>query len=87
MHIETTIHRWAIVWRSDNRLDGRTRHLVRDIETAQPMLFKTRSEARAYAEKRFGYIRSSVDLLCEPHGWKMPKVVKVVILYRTTEAV
>lgn len=87
MHIEMCANRWGIVWRADSRVDGRRRHLICDPITGLPMLFRTRSEARAYTEKRFGYIRSRADLLREPHGLKMPKVVKVSILYKTEEAV
>jgi len=45
----------------------------------QPRLavFRTRAEARVYRDERFGCIRNRPDLKAEPHGWKMPQVVKV----------
>ena len=69
--------RWALLWRSRNRLDGRTEHLV--FRHCLPCLFRTRSDARFYAEERYGFIRKRPDLRAEPHGWRMPKAVRVKI--------
>jgi len=44
---------------------------------AIPLLFRTRQQARDYNNKHNGYIRQRVDLQTEPHGWKIPKIVKV----------
>ena len=72
--------RWGILWRSDNRLDGRRRHLVGDATLTVPMrLFRTRGEAREYIKSEYGYIAERPDLRTEPHGWKMPIVVKVCV--------
>jgi hypothetical protein len=79
----TKRHRWGILWRSDNRLDGRTRHLMYSSDTSLPILFKARREAREYIENRYGYIRHRKDLHEEPHGWKLPKPVKVDIITRS----
>jgi hypothetical protein len=76
---------WAIESRSDNWLDGLTSHLVRDWMTHtdgirnQVKLFDTRQLARTWNEKVNGYIRYRPDLLNEPHGWKMPRVVRVEV--------
>lgn len=70
--------KWAVQWRSDNRLDGRTRRLQGDFH-GLPMLFHTRTRCRAYIEKEYGYIRTRPDLKVEPYGWKMPMAVKVVV--------
>lgn len=43
------------------------------------LLFRTRSEAREWIEKEYGYLRTRPDLQAEPHGWKMPIPVRVVI--------
>lgn len=63
---------WALKWRSKNRLAGKTEYLFGD--------FKTRAEARQHRDKEFGYIRHRPDLRCEPHGWKLPAVVRVRII-------
>jgi hypothetical protein len=63
---------WAIKWRSTRRS-----FLMGDVNTGFVRLFRTRREARAYAEQQFGYIRQRPDLRAEPHGWRMPQVVRV----------
>lgn len=69
---------WALLWRSENRLDGVTRHLIIG-PPYEIMLFRTRREARDYNANRFGYIKDRPDLQGEPHGWEMPQVVRVVV--------
>lgn len=71
------VGRWGVEWRSDNRLDGRTRHFMWD--GVVPLLFRTRREARDHIRKEWGYIGDRPDLRREPHGWKMPHAVRVVI--------
>ncbi len=71
---------WAILWRSDNRLDCVTQHLVGDPDhVTRTKLFETREAARAEVKQRYGSIPSRDDLRAEPHGWKMPRVVPVVV--------
>lgn len=67
---------WAVLWHSDNRLDGCRRYLVWDPQD-RFRLFSTRAEARAYIEQKFGYIRERPDLRAEPHGWHVPTAVRV----------
>jgi hypothetical protein len=68
---------WGLVWRSCNALDGEQRHLI--CEAGLPLLYRTRRAALADAELRFGYIRRRPDLQAEPHGWRMPRAVRVTI--------
>lgn len=70
--------RWALLWRSDNWLDGRREHLVYDERV--PVLFRTRQEARDWRDERYGYIRERPDLRREPHGWRLPLPVKVRVV-------
>lgn len=70
--------RWALKWRAKNRLDGITEHFI--YEGCIPCLFETRQEARAYADKHYGYIRTRLDLQTEPHGWKMPIAVRAQLV-------
>lgn len=67
--------RWGIEWNSSNRLDGERRFIVmRDL---CPALFKSRREARAYRDEKYGYIKGRPDLKAEPHGWTLPRIVRV----------
>ena len=70
---------WAVKWRSDNYLDGATSYLIRD-PVGIVKLFKTRYEARSYAQLKFGYIKLRPDLRAEPHGWKFPTTVTVKVI-------
>lgn len=66
---------WGVLWRSENRRDGRTEHLV--YVSCVPMLFRTRREARAYIGLHYSYYAHRPDLINEPHGWRMPIPVRV----------
>ena len=69
---------WGAMWRSDNRLSGKTERLLW-MNPKRPALFDTRREAREWIAKGFGYIKDRPDLRREPHGWKMPVPVRVRI--------
>ena len=73
----TPTMQWALLWRSKNRLDGVTCHL--EFDNRLPALFVTRAQARQYAEKRYSYIKTRKDLRAEPHCWRMPQPIRVVI--------
>jgi hypothetical protein len=32
-----------------------------------------------YAEEKWGYIKKRDDLRAEPHGWRMPRAVRVTV--------
>jgi hypothetical protein len=71
---------WGVLWRSDNRLDGSTRHLLGAADhPTRTLLFETRAAARAYVRERWGYIAGRPDLQAEPHGWRVPEVVRVAV--------
>ena len=70
--------RWGLRWRSKNRLDGEWTHLIFGGDR-MPALFRTRAEARTYAEEVFGYIKQRPDLRKEPHGWTFPQPIRVSI--------
>lgn len=72
------ITKWGVLWRSENKLDGGKREYLM-WQKGQPLLFRTRREARQYINDSYGYIRDRIDLQEEPHGWKMPKAVKVKV--------
>ena len=65
---------WALKWVSENNLDGRREHIM-----LRDGLFPTRAKARAYRDERYGYIREREDLRREPHGWRLPKAVRVTV--------
>lgn len=79
--MKTSSFRWSVEWRSKNRLDGKRNFLLGG-GSGLPRTFRTRREAREYVEKRYGYIRSRKDLQAEPHGWKVPRVVQVLVAWK-----
>ena len=70
---------WAAQWHSKNRLDGETRHIING-DFCLPVLFRTRRECREFIQKHYGYIKEREDLRREPHGWRLPKAIKVQVL-------
>ncbi len=50
-------------------------HLLFD--NCLPVLFRTRAEARAYINEKYGYIRDREDLRRPPHSWRVPVAVRV----------
>jgi len=74
---------WGLLWRAENILDGKTEHLMWNhrVSALTPMLFRTRAAARRHLRTHYEYIKDRTDLKTEPHGWKMPKVVKVHCVY------
>jgi len=72
---------WGIEWHTRNRVDGDQRHLIWAPEPGPGAfrLFRTRRECRAYIEGRYGYIRTRPDLRAEPHGWLLPRAVRVTV--------
>ena len=64
---------WAVEWHSKNVLDG-DRRWIEGV-----LLFHTRAACREQIEKQYGYMRIRPDLRAEPHGWFMPRAVRVVV--------
>ena len=75
--MKTTLHRWAIKHRSLNMTDGKREYF--DAYRTTFALFLTRRDAKEHIEEHFGYIKNRPDLRAEPHGWKMPVAVKVIL--------
>lgn len=76
-------NKWGILWCSNNKLGGKREFFMWDKypnRAGVPLVFRTRKEARAHIKLKFGYIKNRPDLQKEPHGWKMPKAVKVRIV-------
>jgi hypothetical protein len=71
---------WGAEWHSKNSLDGESRHVM--YERGMPVVFGTREEARHWIREKFGYIRHREDLRKEPHGWRLPKPVRIEITVR-----
>ena len=70
---------WLPEWYSRNKLDGVTRHLILS-ERGEPLHFRTRAACAAFIKEKYGYIAKSPDLRREPHGWRVPKPVRVRIV-------
>ena len=67
---------WGLLWHSRNRLDGLRESLCWEDRTL--LMFHTRQEARSYATKQDGYIKTRKDLRQEPHGWRLPMPVRLI---------
>lgn len=74
-----TTYRWAVEWRTNS--DGWFTW-----SGTGPLLFFTRREARAHITKECGFIKTRPDLRAEPHGWKMPRAVRVAVTLREVVA-
>lgn len=75
-----TYEAWGVLMGSDNRLDGKREYLAGNLANIPPVnLFNTRDGARDFIKRRYGYIAKRPDLRAEPHGWKIPKAVRVEI--------
>jgi hypothetical protein len=48
-------------------------------EDCQPLLFLTRKAAREHAAEKYGFIRDRADLRGDPHHWRVPRAVRVVV--------
>lgn len=70
--------RWTLKW-----VGNETHVLWND---TKPLLFRTRTEARAWATEHYGYIRRRPDLRRAPHNWRMPKPVQVDVILRERKA-
>lgn len=68
---------WGALWVSESELSGRIEHLVND--NLLPVLFTTRRAARQWIEDHYGYIRDRADLRAEPHGWRVPRAIRVCV--------
>lgn len=68
---------WAALWHSKNKLDGVSEHIV--CFHGAPALFPDRQGARKFISDNFGYISGRPDLRSEPHGWRVPRAIRVKI--------
>ena len=58
-------------------MDGLSEHLIWD--GGIPALFRDRKSAKAFIKSKYGYIMRRPDLRAEPHGWRLPMAVRVVV--------
>lgn len=75
------LRRWALEWTQNIQLDGFRQHLLAFDYLRPPHInvFRTRREAQAFCKERYGYIARRGDLRREPHCWRVPKVVRVIV--------
>ena len=78
MNRDTLCNRWGLLWYSTTRLDGKREWLL--WEGSGLVMFHTRQEARQFAIKEYGYIKTRQDLRHEPHNWRFPVPVKLVAI-------
>lgn len=75
--IYRTRYAWAAEWYSCSKHSGVSRYLIR--ESGVPVLFRTKQLAKEWIDKHYGYIRHRESLRREPHGWRLPRPVRVEI--------
>lgn len=68
---------WCALWRSECKLDGKSEHIIR--VNLVPVIFKTKRQCKAWIDEHYRYIKIRKDLRGEPHGWRLPKPVKIVV--------
>lgn len=71
------IRRWGAMWYSKSKRGGVHTYLI--YRDSIPVLFNTRAKARAFIKEEYGYIKTRKDLRIEPHGWRMPRPVRVEV--------
>ena len=89
--LTTTWTAWGIRWESENNLDGVWQHLIcvqhwySDTDSVltgcRLMMFNKKKECQKYINDVWGYL-FGIDakyLRKEPHGWRIPKAVKITI--------
>ena len=74
--------RWGIKWVSHCKLDGERSYFMGEPTRGMSLLFRTRTQARAYRDEKWGYIKTRKDLRAEPYGWRLPQVIKVNVTIR-----
>jgi len=86
---------WAVEWRS-LKAGGEVRFFVgrhrapaqavpENMEGHDFALFRTRRAARDYIRRHYGYIAQRADLQAQPHGWRMPRPVRVRVTLEAVE--
>lgn len=68
---------WGVLWRSRNKRDGVTEHIIFD--NCIPLMYRTRQQARDTIKQRWGHLLDRGDLRAEPHGWRMPVPVRILV--------
>jgi hypothetical protein len=74
------MNRWGVEWHSVSKLDGDRKYIL--WLAGKPLFFLTRKEAREWIKLNYDFIAKRPDLQSEPHGWKMPRAVKVEVIVR-----
>jgi hypothetical protein len=86
---------WAIKHIHNNNLDGYREWFEGAASVDKPTelagydtkVFATRQQARQYIEEHYAYYRKRPDLRAEPHGWQMPRAVKVQVTVQEVQSV
>lgn len=73
-----SIVRWGARWYSKNRLDG-VREYPMFNDSCMPLLFLTKREAMNFIKEKYSYVAKRKDLRQEPHGWRMPKPIRLKV--------
>lgn len=70
---------WGIIWRERRGCGPVVESLLVGDPERWPLIFRTRREARAFIQHRYGYIARRPDLRGPGWGWRMPQARRVRI--------
>lgn len=74
-----TFRAWGVKWSTTAKcIDGKTEHLY-GVGKVNGLMFATRADTRQYISLNWGYIKTRSDLRDHPHGWNMPKAVRISV--------
>jgi len=78
---------WGVRWESKNAIDGVQRYLIGSCGVPPiPLMFETKRECLEYIKANYGYIRTRKDLRDEPHGWRVPKAIRIEVTVKDLDA-
>jgi hypothetical protein len=71
----SAVGRWGVVWRRAGPAPERWVMWWH----CEPLLFRSRADARTFIHKEWGYIATRPDLQRAPHYWRIPGAVRVTV--------
>jgi len=71
---------WGVLWIQKGSIDGDCESLV--YKDCKPVMFSTKRECKKFIDETYKFITARKDLRRYPHGWRLPKPVKLRINYQ-----
>lgn len=70
---------WGIIRITKGGIDGDTERLMYSNYRDGWLIFRTKRECKEYIDEHWSYMKTRRDLRVYPHGWRLPKPVKIEI--------